>query len=1466
MNTISTSNKKSNALDNSETLQLMKMGNPAGFSDFNSEKQPINWLDIERKVKNPLISLASSSQDPDGVIQNYDTALMLNNLGIDMDQATKMAEMGATSAVSGIDYEGKEYWDAITSTAKNAWWEEMKGTATSLYRITGNYDFLKYADDYQNKISKNPVLNEYGGFGDLVLSGVQPTMSTLKFVATTALFSWLPAGIALKTGSKALQTMAKGGALTAKGLNFFFAGYSQAGNTLYDVINTKDANGKTLPWDSPMAGVLFHVFAGLTGAVEMGSLEFLPWYKALNNKFTKNELIKHIKQGVVNEVGNFLWEGTKGTVAESIEEGLQHLLSAGFTNALRSMANKNGATFELDSLGDTLKEAVDQTISAGKSMFLTSFLTAGVGQGVYSTKMRLESNKNFTKSKTSISIDPFFVNTPKTEKVNEVGEPSQKEDPSSKDSSTKQKEKQTPIEPIKTVRVEGRLIPTNEAELEKVRTAQERGAKVLEVEVSEETPITGVDQTALAHQAAFATGGKILNENTLVYEDEEQLKFAGHMLSPNIEATTKTEDGYKISLRNEEGTISTLNLSLAQEDMELRDPDIAYAEDVSAPYALSRMKEEQAYKWHERELVKNAIGDIQGHTGGKISSADLEANVDAVILVANTLNIPTDELLQKNVIINLTDKINTPKGDGARGSIEQQVVGGKKRYVITLSKKADVSTLLHELGHTLRGLATAEQLADFKKYYGSEEFETAFLDDIKHVDGKFSVANKKFDTYKEAQEYVEYFEERFADDFVAYLRTGQAPSTELKNIFSRMKAVLSKLIKEFGYRLTSEVQEAFNNLLTGNDGFDTESITDSQGNTLFQGSSFEAVREKYIGTDQWMKAPNGEDTNLNEQQWIAVRTSEFKAWFGDWELLANYQWLMDSSPVKRLTGDEFTRKEGTQLSQQVNDFYASFGREIYREGLGVVKLNIRGVNTSIAHGVSRTKAIAFAAIPDIITHGKVFSELENYKERGYTAIVIAAPIQVADKDYICEVVLNRINNSSNFYLHEVEIKEKLLNFDHQVRAYVTDEQSLRITETGTSRLIISKLLAESKFNASKVVDENGEPLVVYHHTENHFTEFRQGKGLSGDGIYFSEYPLAQFGNIQMKVFLNIRNPITRDTEVEGMREINSARIPIKMVDDVLDKFPEFDGVINRSEITVKNSNQIKSATDNIGTYDAHNPNILFQGAYHGTGNSFDRFNPEFIGDGEGAQAYGWGFYLSSNFDVSNNYRIISGYDNGSQTINGKEITSEYDRIDRLAAKTKDSNWLYSVLEGIEMLMMHDTREMVLERLRESEADERAIQYFKDANYKTFGNVYNTEFSDDLNILEYYEKLSENDYTNLIASLEALGIEQENEGYIDDLVDSLSPDMNAGTIYGIISGAMEDNSDNKKATSEFLDSIGINGFSYPAKDQSGSESSTDVNYVIFNPDNIKIESPVLFQTAPPVGSDEFNKNLGNTQGC
>ena len=45
----------------------------------------------------------------------------------------------------------------------------------------------------------------------------------------------------------------------------------------------------------------------------------------------------------------------------------------------------------------------------------------------------------------------------------------------------------------------------------------------------------------------------------------------------------------------------------------------------------------------------------------------------------------------------------------------------------------------------------------------------------------------------------------------------------------------------------------------------------------------QSIKQKAEADGTFMKAPNGNPTNLTERQWLQVRTKAFKDWFGDWE-------------------------------------------------------------------------------------------------------------------------------------------------------------------------------------------------------------------------------------------------------------------------------------------------------------------------------------------------------------------------------------------------------------------------------------------------------------------------------------------------------------------------------------------------------------------------------------------------------
>ncbi|MDD7200772.1 MAG: hypothetical protein SPF89_04110 [Sphaerochaetaceae bacterium] len=413
--------------------------------------------------------------------------------------------------------------------------------------------------------------------------------------------------------------------------------------------------------------------------------------------------------------------------------------------------------------------------------------------------------------------------------------------------------------------------------------------------------------------------------------------------------------------------------------------------------------------------------------------------------------------------------------------------------------------------------------------------------------------------------------------------------------------------------------------------------------------SMAEVRRKYKGTDQWMKAPNGAQTNLTERQWLQVRTPEFKKWFGNWEGKANLDWLLSANPVAMISGDEFK----SDMVNGVSEYFAEkYGGKVERKDLGVVLLTRRGVNSSIAHGVGRAKAAAFTAVPEVIKKGRIFGVTENYKDRGYTSYVIDAPIKIGQTPYICEVVVNQKHGETNFYLHEVEIKEKF-PVGNQVRTYIDQSQTRNTNKE--SRLILSKLVAEGKFNSSEVVDENEEPLVVYHGTDASFNTFGLQRStryvmlsafeVPGQAFFFTENPgdAENYGRNTMPVFLNIRNFLDKqgaeialrnafrvDSSGQEVIDYDGGLRAVETSDpNWIDRvFPEgymdwdqmddpkvvvsikeqgYDGVLVNEpndesgySYAVFRPNQIKSATDNNGQFSAGNDSILFELSDRGT--------------------------------------------------------------------------------------------------------------------------------------------------------------------------------------------------------------------------------------------------------------------------
>ena len=177
----------------------------------------------------------------------------------------------------------------------------------------------------------------------------------------------------------------------------------------------------------------------------------------------------------------------------------------------------------------------------------------------------------------------------------------------------------------------------------------------------------------------------------------------------------------------------------------------------------------------------------------------------------------------------------------------------------------------------------------------------------------------------------------------------------------------------------------------------------------------------------FMKTPVGLNSNLSIDDWIFIRTREGKSLLKDWEYKSAYNFAISGLSVSNLTGNEFQKNGNTSIIERVVKYYSTvYNNEINNPYLGKVILDKEGVKSSLAHGMGKEKAAAYAAVPNIIQNGFVYNYEQNWKGRGYDTAVIIAPLKLGNKDFIGEVIVSQRPNKTGFYLHEVEIKEKLM--------------------------------------------------------------------------------------------------------------------------------------------------------------------------------------------------------------------------------------------------------------------------------------------------------------------------------------------------------------------------------------------------------------------------------------------------------
>lgn len=313
---------------------------------------------------------------------------------------------------------------------------------------------------------------------------------------------------------------------------------------------------------------------------------------------------------------------------------------------------------------------------------------------------------------------------------------------------------------------------------------------------------------------------------------------------------------------------------------------------------------------------------------------------------------------------------------------------------------------------------------------------------------------------------------------------------------------------------------------------------------------FKEVYARYRNTEQWMKAPNGNPTNLNEVQWVMVRTPSFKEWFGNWELASRQfavvglqpapfnntddavEWAVKNGIIGEMT-DEETRGKGR----------ISISRNSVRE-----MLNPRQREKSVslaAHHAVLTKlrdVIACSALVD--EHPSYFKDENNNR----------TPSAGVDPNVDIEVLYGAVRFGSEVYRVRTTIKRsKHRDGGRKAYAYSVSEVQVlagtlvshnnTVTSDPSTSTITSDTITQSEESA------NAEGILGANH--------KDGASISGNIL------LNGVAKSNGKLVLAQPNLFDENGEPKvEMRTVNGNEIPVFV-----------------------NGESIISATDNIGAFD-----------------------------------------------------------------------------------------------------------------------------------------------------------------------------------------------------------------------------------------------------------------------------------------
>ena len=276
--------------------------------------------------------------------------------------------------------------------------------------------------------------------------------------------------------------------------------------------------------------------------------------------------------------------------------------------------------------------------------------------------------------------------------------------------------------------------------------------------------------------------------------------------------------------------------------------------------------------------------------------------------------------------------------------------------------------------------------------------------------------------------------------------------------------------------------------------------------------------------------------------------------------------------------------------------------------------------------------------------------------------------------------------------------------------------------------------------------------------------------------------------------------------------------------------------------------------------------IILQKVYHGSGADFDHFDHSHMGEGEGAQAYGWGTYVTEVEGIGRTYaeqnagfrglkdvgdveeRLMEKARSSNYDLSRWAATSLVDRAERLLRSGAETYYYWNVTpKELLNFVIYDAEGLESDLL----VDTLRIIEPEDLNFGTH-NLYTVEIPDDTgeNYLDWDAPIG----NEQIASIRKYLSDNYRKQKIEDFDASIAETKNAPNadevnawvrrgenVYKTLAHLLGSDKEASKALSE----MGFVGIKYPAQYRSGGRKDGAKNYVIFDEKDAKITDHVRF---------------------